>query len=150
MSFARPPFARVVELVDTQVSEACASRCSGSSPLPGTTIRRVFPAGNEGNESGTGAGLKLAEALQIGARGGGSGDEPHICVQVQDRRLEPALPGVNRGEIEVRDVGRSRTAAPATVRCVIGRERIPIVGRGSAATLWGVRIPTARPGRGRR
>ena len=28
--------ARVVELVDTQVSEACASRCSGSSPLPGT------------------------------------------------------------------------------------------------------------------
>ena len=35
--FARPPFARVVELVDTQVSEACAERCSGSSPLPGTT-----------------------------------------------------------------------------------------------------------------
>ncbi len=28
--------ARVVELVDTQVSEACAVRCSGSSPLPGT------------------------------------------------------------------------------------------------------------------
>jgi hypothetical protein len=24
VSFARPPFARVVELVDTQVSEACA------------------------------------------------------------------------------------------------------------------------------
>ena len=32
----RPLVARVVELVDTQVSEACAVRCSGSSPLPGT------------------------------------------------------------------------------------------------------------------
>ena len=33
----RPLVARVVELVDTQVSEACAVRCSGSSPLPGTS-----------------------------------------------------------------------------------------------------------------
>ena len=32
----RPLVARVVELVDTQVSEACAVRCSGSSPLSGT------------------------------------------------------------------------------------------------------------------
>ncbi len=38
MCFARPPVARVVELVDTQVSEACAVRCSGSSPLPGTIL----------------------------------------------------------------------------------------------------------------
>ena len=35
--------ARVVELVDTQVSEACASRCSGSSPLPGTILRVMRP-----------------------------------------------------------------------------------------------------------
>ncbi len=33
--FASLP-ARVVELVDTQVSEACAERCNGSSPFPGT------------------------------------------------------------------------------------------------------------------
>ena len=35
MWFASLP-ARVVELVDTQVSEACAERCNGSSPFPGT------------------------------------------------------------------------------------------------------------------
>jgi hypothetical protein len=30
--------ARVVELVDTQVSEACVERHAGSSPVPGTTL----------------------------------------------------------------------------------------------------------------
>ena len=31
-------FARVVELVDTQVSEACVERHAGSSPVPGTML----------------------------------------------------------------------------------------------------------------
>lgn len=31
-----PGVAQVVELVDTQVSEACAARCKGSSPFLGT------------------------------------------------------------------------------------------------------------------
>ena len=43
--------ARVVELVDTQVSEACAERCSGSSPLPGTTFVRAFRGCRESRES---------------------------------------------------------------------------------------------------
>ena len=30
--------ARVVELVDTQVSEACVARHAGSSPVPGTIL----------------------------------------------------------------------------------------------------------------
>ena len=52
MCLDHPLVARVVELVDTQVSEACAVRCSGSSPLPGTILRSSAarsPKAKEGN-----------------------------------------------------------------------------------------------------
>ncbi len=37
--FLVPLCAQVVELVDTQVSEACAARCKGSSPFLGTKFK---------------------------------------------------------------------------------------------------------------
>ena len=55
----RPLVARVVELVDTQVSEACAVRCSGSSPLPGTIFSILLTQGRVFNNSPVSLGVSL-------------------------------------------------------------------------------------------